>query len=237
MMKSNQLMQVNLGGKKFPIEHKTMMGSLTDIWNIGNSFREEKGLKPLGLGDFLRSTSTHEFVEELENDLGIENSKYGKLPHLESLESGPSKKDGRVETIKSELIKTKRGKNGGTWAHLYILLEAAARLDAGLRLKMYKTFISGKLLEWRDSSGDEFQNLNIAIDAYLPGREGKENTGIYITCAKRIKEKVNPDGGSWNTATHQQLKHRTEIEKKIVGFLEMGFINDYHHLKQVISKI
>jgi hypothetical protein len=229
MMKSNQLMQVNLGGKKFPIEHKTMMGSLTDIWNIGNSFREEKGLKPLKLDNFLTSPDTQEFVIALENDLGIENSKY--------LESGYSKKDGRVEKITSDLIKTKRGKNGGTWAHLYIILEAAAKLDANLRLSMYKTFISGKLLEWRDSSGDEFQNLNIAIDAYLPGREGKENTGIYITCAKRIKEKVNPDGGSWNTATHQQLKHRTEIEKKIVGFLEMGFINDYHHLKQVISKI
>jgi hypothetical protein len=228
-MKSNQLMQVNLGGQQFPIEHKTMMGSLTDIWNIGNSFREANGLKPLDLSNFLRSPETQEFVTVLEKDLGSKN--------IKSVESTGLKKNGMVEKITSDLIKTKRGKNGGTWAHLYIILEAAAKLDANLRLSMYKTFISGKLLEWRDSSGDEFQNLNIAIDAYLPGREGKENTGIYITCAKRIKERVSPDGDSWNTATHVQLKLRTELEKKLVGFLEMGFIKDYPHLKQVIAKI
>jgi hypothetical protein len=229
-MKSNQLMLVNIGGAQFPIEHKTMLGSLTDIWAIGNSFRESKGLNPLRLDDFLRSSTTHEFVTALEIDLGIKIPEYGNLPD--------SKKSGRGASIASELIKSKRGKNGGTWAHLYILLEAAARLDANLRLTMYKTFIAGKLLEWRDSSGDEFLNLNDAIDAYLPEREGKEsNTGIYINCAKLIKEKVSPDGDSWNTASHAQLKLRTEIEKKLVGFLELGFIRNYEHLKEIIIKI
>ena len=55
---------------------------------------------------------------------------------------------------------------------------------------MYKTFVEGKILQWREDGGDEFINLNIAIDAYLPEREGKDNTGIFIQVAKQLKAKI-----------------------------------------------
>ena len=89
-----------------------------------------------------------------------------------------------AKTIESPLITTKRGKGGGTWAHLYILLDAAARLDPQFKHKMYKTFVEGKLLQWRDDGGDEFINLNIAIDAYLPERDGMDNVNVFYLCCQ-----------------------------------------------------
>lgn len=219
-------MIINISGNTFPIEHKTMMGSLTDIWRIGNAFRTKKGLSELDLGHFLRSPETLEFVSALENSIGV---KCADSAHLKS--------DGRVPTIKSELIRTKRGKGGGTWAHLYILLDAAARLDPEFRLEMYKTFVESKILQWRDDSGDQFIHLNYAIDAHLPGREGKDNTPIYIQVAVMLKKLISPDGGSWNTASYIQLEKRARFERSLVDYLKMGFIRDWEHLKQTISSL
>lgn len=228
-MKTNQLMHVRIGEHVLPIEHKTMMGSLTDVWRIGNTFRIQKGLNPLDLNNFLRTPETLEFVQALEYDLGIESKYVGSTGLVV---------DGRIPSnIKSDLIKTKRGKGGGTWAHLYILLDAAGRLDASFRLEMYKTFVAGKILQWRDDSGDEFIQLNIAIDAYLPERDGRDNTGIYIQCAKMLKAKINPDGDSWNTASQSQLQKRYDIEKRLVDLLRLGVIRNFEHLKEIIQKI
>lgn len=229
-MKTNQLLQVRIGNHVLPIEHKTMMGSLTDLWAIGNSYRTAKGLPTLDLNNWIRSTETLELVQAVERDLGIE-SKCVEITHYKSNTSIIA------GGIKSDLIRTKRGKGGGTWAHLYIMLDAASRLDADFKVAIYKTFITNKLLQWRDDSGDEFINLNAAIDAYLPEREGKDNKGIFIQCAIAIKSRISPDGDSWNTASFNQLELRTAIEQKLVVALKMGFIRNYEHLKEIITII
>lgn len=237
-MKTNQLMQVKIGSHILPIEHKTMMGSLTDVWRIGNAYRLQRGNKELDLNNFLRSYETLEFIEALEEKLGVENSRPPKCvttTHLEVIDSNGV--SGAVPTIKSELIRTKRGKGGGTWAHLYILLDAAARLDAHFRLEMYQTFVESKILQWRDDSGDQFIGLNAAIDAYLPGRSGKDNQGIYINVAKMLKAKIAPDGDNWNTASYLQLKRRADLETALINLLQLGVVRDWEHLKELIGKV
>ena len=88
------------------------------------------------------------------------------------------------------LIK-KQGRNGGTWAHLYILLDAAAKMDAGFKVQMYHTVVTSQILQWRDDGGDAFIGLNAAMDAYLPEREDKpSNKGIHINAAKMLRHKI-----------------------------------------------
>lgn len=227
-MKTNQQMLVKIGSHTLPIEHKTMVGSLTDVWKIGNSYRIEKGLSPLDLSHFLRSPETLEFVDVLEQDLGI-------VKKSKSAESAYLKK-GTVPTIKSPLIKTKRGKGGGTWAHLYILLDAAGRLDARFRLEMYKTFVESKILQWRDDGGDLFIALNAAIDAYLTIPES-ERVQAYIDCAIALKSKIQPDGNNWNTANFLQLKKRADYEQQLINLLRLGVVTDIKHLLSLIEKI
>lgn len=227
-MKTNQLMQVRIGNHVLPIEHKTMVGSLTEVWKIGNAYRKMRDLPELDLNNWLRSPETLEYIQVVEKDLGLE---YVDPTRYESANSALTK------MITSPLIRTKRGKGGGTWAHLYILLDAAARLDPNFKHQMYKTFVEGRILQWREDSGDEFINLNIAIDAYLPEREGKDNTGIFIQVAKQLKAKILNGEEVWNTATFNQLEKRAKIEKDLCGFLKLGMIRDYEHLKEVIAKL
>lgn len=150
-MKTNQLMQVAIAEHVLPIEHKTMMGSLTDVWKIGNAYRTKRGLPELDLSNWLRSPETLEYVRVVEQDLNV------KCVDSTPLEI---RKSALVKNLTSPLITTKRGKGGGTWAHLYILLDAAARLDPNFKHQMYKTFVEGRILQWREDGGDEFSNLD-----------------------------------------------------------------------------
>jgi len=232
-MKTNQLMQVTIGSYSQPIEHKTMMGHLNALWDYGNGLRATKGLTPLQMKDWLMSTQTRELVEALDRKYSEPNSGISTITKVD-----PRGRSSLVDLTKNtSFIKTKRGTGGGTWVHLYLMLDAAAWLDADFKLQLYDTFINNKILQWREDSGDEFINLNIAIDAYLPEREGKENTGIFIQVAKQLKAKILNGEEVWNTATFNQLEKRAKIEKDLCGFLKLGMIRNYEHLKEVIAKL
>ena len=227
-MKTNQVMRVTIGEHTLPIGHKNMMGSLTEVWKIGNAYRTKRGLPELDLSNWLRNPETLEYVKVVEDDL---NFKSVESTHLEIHKSSLTK------VVTSPLIVAKRGKGGGTWAHLYILLDAAARLDPQFKHKMYKTFVEGKLLQWRDDGGDEFINLNIAIDAYLHERDGMDNVNVFIYVAKQLKAKILSPYDTWNTASLPQLEKRARLEKDLCNYLRLGMIRNYDHLKEVIAKI
>ena len=233
-MKTNQLMQVTIGQYTQPIEHKTMMGHLNALWDYGNGLRALKGLTPLDQKDWLRSQQTRELLLALSRKFNTENQ-IGYSTTFEIDDSGRTK----ISSITKDnpFIKTKRGTGGGTWVHLYLLLDAASWLDADFKLELYDTFINNKILQWREDGGDEFINLNIAIDAYLPEREGKDNTGIFIQVAKQLKAKILSPDETWNTASFPQLEKRAKLEKDLCNYLRLGMIRNYEHLKEVIEKI
>lgn len=226
-MKTNQTMILKFDDKTLSVEHKTKMGSLTELWAIGNSIRESKGLSHLLMSHYLRSPETLELVQAIERKEGI-ISKCAESADL---------KNGTVATIQSDLIKTKRGRfGGGTWAHLYILLDAASRMDADFKVQMFDILVEGKLLEWRDDSGDSFKALNIMIDATIVKKTGASpETWVYKTVAKAIKDNVKPTGGDWNTAHYDELKRRTDIEKQLMVILKLDLVSTFEQLLQIIK--
>jgi len=233
------MMTVNFGGHKMQIEHKTGMGNLTELWAIGNAYRQQRGIEPLDLDLWMRRPQTEEFVRVVEYNLNIENKDDSKHCESQKLEF-VSKNKGRVDKVKSPLIKTKRGRYGGTWANLYLLIDAATYLDAQFKFEVYETFITNKLLEWRDHSGNEFIALNLALDAYIPGRdkvEGDNRKWLYINVAKKIKEKILQEGEDWNNATPEQLELRTKYERELISFLRMELVRDEQHLFELINKL
>ena len=144
---------------------------------------------------------------------------------------------------------TKRGKGGGTWAHLYILLDAATFLDPDFKFQVYKTFVEGKILQYRDESGDRYKPFNMAIDQ-LPDRVGKDNKWLYVHAANLLAERIGlpavsempvDDKGKpmnrWNAATAHQLSARADAEKMLTGMVQFGVVRDWEHLKELIGKV
>lgn len=247
-MKTNQLMRIEIGNFRLPVEHKTGMGSLTELWAYGNGLRIAKGKTALDLRNYLRERSTLEFAEVVERrvfgkcvesthfeTLGTtDSSKPVEPTHLDLVEvsSGRFKLSGPLQCLR-----TKRGKNGGTWAHYYLLIDAAAHLDPEFKYEVYNAFVENKILQWRDQSGDEFKALNVAIDAYLTDRKDKDNKFVYVNAAKMMNKKLQPPEGNWNLATFEQLERRTEVEKKLISFMELGLVTTWTDLKDVIVKL
>ena len=230
-MKTNQRMLVKIGDYRQEIDHMTMMGNLNSLWDYGNGLRSAQGKNPLDLKNYLRRPETLEFALEIERDLkGVESTPLELV--RDSLRGTAT-----IEGGKLTVIQAKMGKGGGTWAHLYILLDAAAQLDPSFKLLVYKTFVTNRILQWRDDGGDQFIALNAAIDAYLPGRDGKDNHGLFIQVATRLKAKIAPDENDWNKASYWQAKARADIEKRLVDLLQLGLVRDWDHLKELIDKL
>ena len=221
-------MKINIGSHEVDFDSDTQMGDLTQIFGIGNAYRNQRGNKSLSITEWLRDPQTIEFICVVEHELGL------------STQDDSRDLSDTTNTIKSPLIKTKKGRYGGTWAHLYLLIDAATYLDAQFKFEVYDTFITNKLLEWRDKSGNEFISLNITMDTYLPDRDlvdAEKRKWLYINVATAIKNKVKPNDDSWNTASHEQLAQRADYEKRLIDILKMGFIKDEAGLMDVISKL
>ena len=254
-MQTNQTMTVTIGHNVFNIDHKTMMGNLNQFWDCGNAYRIEKGLPAKHLEHWVRSAETAEYVAVLEREFKCVDSTYYKNDETGEILNLPSRQiiaGGRLAesiTKTSPLFKTKRGKGGGTWAHLYILLDAATFLDPDFKYQVYKTFVEGKLLQHRDESGDRYKPFNMAIDQ-LPDRVGKDNKWLYINAANLLAERIGlpavsempvDDKGKplnrWNAATAHQLSERADAEKMLTGMVQFGVVRDWEHLKELIGKV
>lgn len=206
-MKTNQLMKIAFSNGEIEVFHKTSMGNLTQVWSCGNVSRMQDGKSAANMSRFLDSASTKEFMGELEKQ-GV-----------------------------TAFEVTGRGNKKRTWACIELMVYAAQHLSVSFHLEVIQSFIKSKILEFRDESGDAYKSMNIAIDSYLPNREGKNNLGVRIQIAQQIKRKVNPDLVSWNFATADELRHRIDLEDKIEFSLEAGFITGFPHLKQVIARM
>ena len=215
-MKTNQLMTVCFPQGELHINHKSMMGSLTDLFNVGNKMRALESKSAANMTHFVKANATQEFIRVICEEQGC-------LPD---------------EVIKQ----TGRGKSSRTEANLHLLIFAAEYLSTRFHYQVIDTFIAGRLLQLRDDGGNEFKLLNTAIDRYLPDREGKDNKGCYINIAKIIRKRcdlVKPeDDPTWNQAAadkHAQSK-RYDLQHKLVSLLELGVVRDWEHLKDLADR-
>jgi hypothetical protein len=137
------------------------------------------------------------------------------------------------------VIKTKRGRGGGTWGHLYIMLDLATTLDADFKVLVFETFVKSKILEWRDIGGDNYILLNKAIDQ-LADRKGKNNHGVYIQIAKQLREKlklIETKGYNVKEAIAEIQQKRANWEDKLISMIDVELITSYPQLKKILEKL
>ena len=258
-LKTNQMMKVQIGNFGIiEIGHKTEMGRVSQIIEMGNKRRKENGLKPKLLDHILNKSEFWEFVIA-RNTLFYQNFNSLKLRELKSadkMEFIPYKiseqlsiksdftildnyKDlmGQIkysELIKKfpHLIKSQRGKYGGTWAELYILLKIASMLDKDLEVAIYDVFIKSQILQHRDNGGDSFKKLNLAIEKYIPS-PSENNQGRFIQVAKLLREKLEIT----NTKGYNEIEHNLEIQKSLIFSLQSKLITSYEQLKDIIENL
>jgi len=207
----NFKLQVDILGTTVQAETKDSLINLNDLFNAGNSIRSKTGGSPLQLASFLRSKLVEDYVKAASEVWGIGQDRFIK--------------------------KTGVGNKTRTMVHISVAVLAAEQLSPLFHAAVHKTFIEGKIMENREYGATEFKRLNCVLDTNLPDRVGKDNKGVFNQVAVKIRERVLGADIGWDKATPEQTRTRFELEQKIVGFLELGLVRDYPHLKEIITKL
>lgn len=222
------IMDVTIGGHPVRVEHKTGLVDVNDLLKVGNLLRAAKQLLPMTMTRIRRNKELMAFSEAVQRQIKQGHYAYFDVP--------------------DELVfATGKGAGATTKAFLPVAIKIAALMDSDFEAEVYRVFIEEKILHYRDESGEEFKALNLVIDAFLPGRDGKDNRGVYITVATQIREKIFPgvmwdtatQGNIWNSehATAEALRRRAKVEGELVSALRLGLIRDFGHLKEVLGRL
>ncbi len=208
-MSSTKKMLINVGSFEIEADSLKKEISLTSLWKAINGDRFIHGKSPLNYTSFMRSVGTLEFIEEL-------------------------KRSGYDEPVRHN---GKAGKASKSYCCVTFAVFAMQNASPKLNRIMIEEFITGRILENREASCDLFKGLNIAIDTKLKGRDGKNNRGLFIQCANRIKAIVKPNEDNWNKATAEQLRRRVDIEERAITVLSTGLVEGKEGLYDVIDSV
>ena len=206
MAKSDFTMTVKLLGGEVFATTKTHMIDLNRVFDVANGLRIQEQKPMLRMGSWLSMDSTKEFINLVSEQIG------------------------------RPAIETKRGKNGGTWVHLTVAIDAAMYLSAQMKFEIIQTFLEQKILDVRDESADRFIDLNAALALSAEEVLGKPaHRGHYITVARTLKERIGVE--DWNLASAQELRERARIEEALATMLRAGVVKDWDHLKELAEKV
>jgi len=202
---TDSIVIMKIGGAGVRMDYKKSTGSMQDLFREGNMFRAKKGLPLRHVDDYLNQNATREYLKSVESEIG------------------------------ESPITRKRGRNGGTWAHLYVLLDAAAYMDPDFKLRVYKDLVERKLLYWREASSEDFKALNATLKEHAESVLGKPaHHGHHITMSRIIRDRVlGKDHPGWHLADPEQLQDRDRIENALVSAMRAGLVKDWHHLKEL----
>ena len=129
----------------------------------------------------------------------------------------------------SDLMVSRRGKNGGTWIRPLVFCKLCRWVSPKFEAHADK-ILYDHLLELRDKSGDEYK----ALCAALKAKELATDKFDYMKIAAAISKRVLTTCDNWDTANETELSLRHEIEKYIARAVSDGFIKT---LSQALSKI
>jgi hypothetical protein len=137
------------------------------------------------------------------------------------------------------LIKSQRGKYGGTWAELYILLKIASMLDKDFEVEIYRVFIEDQILYFRDLGGDNFKEFNRVVDM-LVDLNGYSKVDVYQYVAIELRKKQN----ILDTKGYNEKDHNSKIQETRAKWLEhltfvvrVGLVKSFHELIELIKKL
>lgn len=199
-MKTNQIMIREL--EIFKVKQRTVDGYYfaTDFLN---QYNEEKGTKKM-MSEFLRSASTIEFLNELQNQL---NNNVGNS-HI---------------ILSTDLYNSKKGKNGGVWMNKYLFTKFIMWTSPEYEVKAMIWF-HDNLIDFRNQAGDYYKDMCQAInERFLEFFDKKPDPLIFIKEANYLNQLVfGCNSGQRNEANEKQLELMNRLQLANIKMIKEG---------------
>lgn len=162
---------------------------------------------------FLNLESTKEFIEVLTND--IRNN------HADScmLDSYVTYKGNKSKGIENNI-----------WMHPYLFLDFAMWINPKFKLEVIR-FVYDQLIQFRHSAGDNYKGLTSAIQRYSNVNYAVLAKGLNYIVFGKHEENLR------QTASQEQLKQLTELQKQLAFSIDMGYIKSFDELINEMRRI
>ena len=155
--------------------------SANDIVRVGNVDRITKGLPPKDINEYLRLSDTKELLSSIAMEL---------------------------DCFTTDLIQTKRGRNGGHMVHPFVAIDLELWINP---LKKLSEIAKYNVVKTPFKSGDDSYKLMMSeLD-----KTHTLSVRDYPKISNRIKRAVGVVG-DWNTATEEQAELRESIHKMVI---------------------
>lgn len=186
--------------------HDNKFFCLTDFVKALNIYYAQRGQKfNKNIPDFMRRPDTIELIKAIQDNEGI-----------------------------AQVYISKKGKNGGTYAHPLLLIELAMYCDRDFKYKALN-WVKDRLCDYRDSSGESYKTLSGVIDRALNLPPDKKSGLALAISQTAIAIKAHIGVVDWNKATEQQLQARDSIHRDLCLLLEAG-VNLNKSLEVVLNR-
>ncbi len=208
-MKTNQTLTRQMGN--FEVFQRTSDGffnatALLRQWN--------KGDKKKDLDDFLGNKMTKEYIKVIESKENLNTQKSGDL----------------------KVVKSTRGKFGGTWMHPFLFIDFAMWLNVEFKYEVIK-FVYDQLVQYRIEAGDTYREMAAEI-ARISKREdiarnisnvaSAINIIVYGRHQREIRNKE---------AEEQSMRDLVKMQIKVTELIKEGFIKSYDALIDYLRRI
>lgn len=195
-MRTEVTMKRSTLGEIISQKSKSGFFSATDLLVAGNKYRVMIGLPPTTLNAYFNSSSTKQFIKQLEE-------KYGKVKI-----GGSGRKP--IGDYKDKDKTT-------TWVHPLLFLDIALWLDPKMKVEVYEWLLDN-LLQFRNDSGDSYKKMCGALYLYA------KNKNSFNQNIQKVANLIKLECGgvkNWNEATEQQLKLRDLMHEFIAFACDM----------------
>ena len=110
-----------------------------------------------------------------------------------------------------------KGIENNTWMHPYLFIDFAMWINPRFKLKVIR-FVYDQLIQFRHSAGDNYKGLTSSVQRFSNVNYSILAKGLNYIVFNQHAENLR------QTATQEQLKQLTELQKQLAFSIDMGYI-------------
>ncbi len=195
---------LNLRENNFPIPHSVVCKNVEveEVENQPIAKYPHLGVFKKSLDKFMKSQQTEDFINSIAKNEGL--------------------------NIR-DVVKTTRGKNGGTWVHPMLFIDLCMWLDSDFKYKALK-FVQDQMLRFRDEAGEAYKTLCQAVARITPKERTREVMASVGRAVNFIMWNKHNDSERNNHATEEEMRLLQEFERRLASLIDDGFITSHDGL-------
>ena len=211
-MKTSVIMIRKMGN--FDVSQRTVDGmfdanALLNQWNSAVDNPERR------MSRFLESPKTIEFINEIEDNKPNDTNALGSLSAL-YIKKGRNTAKGRTQNE--------------VWMHPYLFIDFALWINPKFKLQVIK-FVYDELIKQRNDAGDNYISLSTS-GMKLKGYNFREvATAMQWIVFNKVGKNLR------QSATQEELKEMSELEKQLAYLIDNDYITSYNQLLSDMRKM